>query len=225
MGAARKGVYVPNTELKHFGNGTLNGPDGKPFKTRAGGVMSLEELIKMIYDSCYSRINDDIVESSKKEDTAMKIAIAALKYADYLPYRETDYIFDINKFTDLDGKTGPYLLYSTIRIRSLLNKATKEGIEYHNFNKINNSSDRDVLLTLLQLPIMINRAYESKSLNDIAEYIYKLTSSYNKFYSENKIILEENKDLRESWLVLSNVVYNTNMMLLNIMGIDVPEKM
>jgi arginyl-tRNA synthetase len=223
--AAKKAGYVPNTELKHFGNGTLNGPDGKPFKTRAGGVMSLEELIKMIYDSCYSRINDDIVESSKKEDTAMKIAIAALKYADYLPYRETDYIFDINKFTDLDGKTGPYLLYSTIRIRSLLNKATKEGIEYHNFNKINNSSDRDVLLTLLQLPIMINRAYESKSLNDIAEYIYKLTSSYNKFYSENKIILEENKDLRESWLVLSNVVYNTNMMLLNIMGIDVPEKM
>ena len=223
--AAKKAGYVPNTVLRHLGNGTLNGPDGKPFKTRAGGVMSLDELIKMIYDACYSRINDDIVESSKKEDTAMKIALAALKYADYLPYRETDYIFDINKFTDLDGKTGPYLLYSTIRIKSLLNRAKQDGIEYNKCSSINNGSDRDVVLTLLQLPIVLNRAYESKSLNEVAEYIYKLTSSYNKFYSENKIISEKDNDLRESWLVLSNIVYNTNMILLNTMGIDVPEKM
>ena len=223
--AAKKANYVPNTELRHLGNGTLNGPDGKPFKTRAGGVMSLEELIKMIYDACYSRINDDIVEASKKEDTAMKIALAALKYADYLPYRETDYIFDIAKFTDLDGKTGPYLLYSTIRMRSLLNKASQEGIEYNKFHRIKNNSDKDVLLTLLQLPIVLKRSYESKSLNEIAEYIYKLTSSYNKFYSENRIIAEENNELRESWLVLSNIVYNTNMMLLDTMGINVPEKM
>ena len=223
--AAKKANYVPNTELRHLGNGTLNGPDGKPFKTRAGGVMSLEELIKMIYDACYSRINDDIVEASKKEDTAMKIALAALKYADYLPYRETDYIFDIAKFTDLDGKTGPYLLYSTIRMRSLLNKASQEGIEYNKFHKIKNNSDKDVLLTLLQLPIVLKKSYDSKSLNEIAEYIYKLTSSYNKFYSENRIIAEENNELRESWLVLSNIVYNTNMMLLDTMGINVPEKM
>ena len=223
--AAKKANYVPNTELRHLGNGTLNGPDGKPFKTRAGGVMSLEELIKMIYDACYSRINDDIVEASKKEDTAMKIALAALKYADYLPYRETDYIFDIAKFTDLDGKTGPYLLYSTIRMRSLLNKASQEGIEYNKFHRIKNNSDKDVLLTLLQLPIVLKRSYDSKSLNEIAEYIYKLTSSYNKFYSENRIIAEENNELRESWLVLSNIVYNTNMMLLDTMGINVPEKM
>ncbi len=223
--AANKAGYVPNTELKHLGNGTLNGPDGKPFKTRAGGVMSLEELIKMIYDACYSRINDDIVEPSKKEDTAMKIALAALKYADYLPYRETDYIFDINKFTDLDGKTGPYLLYSTIRIKSLLNKAKEEKVKYEKFTTLSNKTDREVLLTLLQLPIVLKKSYDSKSINEVAEYIYKLTSSYNKFYSENKIITEENKDLRESWLTLSNVVYKTNMLLLNLMGIDCPEKM
>ena len=223
--AAKKAGYVPNTILRHLGNGTLNGPDGKPFKTRAGGVMSLDELIKMIYDACYSRINDDIVEASKKEDTAMKIALAALKYADYLPYRETDYIFDINKFTDLDGKTGPYLLYSTIRIRSLLNKAKNEGIECINFNTIKNNIDKEVLITLLQLPIVLNRSYEAKSINEVAEYIYKLTSVYNKFYSDNRILTEDNKELKESWLVLSKVVYNTNMMLLNMMGIDVPEKM
>ena len=223
--ASRKANFTPNTELKHFPFGTMNGPDGKPFKTRAGGVMGLNDLIEMIYNACYERINDNIVEADKKEDTAMKIALAALKYADYLPYRETDYIFDLNKFTDLDGKTGPYLLYSTIRIRSLLNKAKEEGIEFNEFKLVSDKTDKDVILTLLNLPSYINRSYESKSLNDLAEYIYLLTSNYNKFYQEHRVLVEENPDLKESWLVLSKVVYDTNMMILNIMGIDVPEKM
>lgn len=223
--AAKKAGYVPNTELRHLGNGTLNGPDGKPFKTRAGGVMSLDELIKMIYDECYSRMNDGIVEASKKEETAMKIALAALKYADYLPYRETDYIFDINKFTDLEGKTGPYLLYSTIRIKSLLKKAKEENIQFSEYNTLTNNTDREVLLTLLTLPLILKRSYDSKSVNDIAEYIYKLTSIYNKFYSENKILIEPDANKRSSWLVLSKLVHDTNMMLLDIMGIDCPEKM
>lgn len=223
--AAKKAGYVPNTELRHLGNGTLNGPDGKPFKTRAGGVMSLDELIKMIYDECYSRMNDGIVEASKKEETAMKIALAALKYADYLPYRETDYIFDINKFTDLEGKTGPYLLYSTIRIKSLLKKAKEENIQFSEYNTLTNNTDREVLLTLLTLPLILKRSYDSKSVNDIAEYIYKLTSIYNKFYSENKILIDPDANKRSSWLVLSKLVHDTNMMLLDIMGIDCPEKM
>ena len=223
--AAKKGEFVPNTELKHFAFGTMNGPDGKPFKTRAGGVMSLDELIGMIYDACYKRINDDIVETSKKEETAMTIAIAALKYADYLPYRETDYIFDINKFTDLDGKTGPYLLYSTIRIRSLLNKAKEENIEYKEFKKIFDKTDRDLIIALLNMPTYINKAFESKSLNDIAEYIYVLISTYNKFYQEHRVLTEEDKDLKESWLVLSKVTYDASMLLLDLMGIDVPLKM
>lgn len=223
--AAKKAGYVTNTELRHLGHGTLNGPDGKPFKTRAGGVMSLDELIKMIYNKCYSRMNDNIVEASKKEETAMKIALAALKYADYLPFRETDYIFDINKFTDLEGKTGPYLLYSTIRIKSLLKKAKEENIEYNEFKVLTNNTDREVLLTLITLPLILKRSYDSKSMNDIAEYIYKLTSVYNKFYSENKILIETDSDKRSSWLVLSKLVYDTNMLLLNLMGIDCPEKM
>ena len=223
--AAHKANYVPNTELKHFGFGTMNGPDGKPFKTRAGGVMSLDELINMIYEECYKRINDDIVEASKKEDTAMKIAIAALKYADYLPYRETDYIFDLNKFTDLDGKTGPYLIYSTIRIRSLLNKAKEANESYKEFKKLSGKTDKDLIVTLLNMPLSINKAFESKSLNDIAEYTYLLISNYNKFYQEHRVLTEEDKDLKESWLVLSDIVYRTSMMLLDLMGINVPEKM
>ena len=223
--AYKSSIANESLKLGWYGFGTMNGSDGKPFKTRAGGVMTLDELIGDVKTECRKRLNENIVEEEKRDDTAEKIALAALKYADLLPFRATDFIFDPAKFTDLDGKTGPYLLYSTIRIRSLLNKAKQEGIEYNKFSIVNNSSDKEVALTLLQLPNILNRAYEAKSLNEIAEYIYKLTSVYNKFYSENKIIVEENNELRESWLVLSKAVYDTNMMLLDLMGIDVPEKM
>lgn len=223
--AAKKAQIVTKTKLGFYGFGTMNGKDGKPFKTRNGGVMSLEELISLITEECYKRINDNIVEEENKKETAEIIALAALKYADLLPYRETDYIFDQTKFSDLEGKTGPYLLYSTIRIKSLLNKAKEKNINFNKFNIINSKTEKELLITLLNMPTVIDRAYDTKSLNEIAEYIYKLTSIYNKFYSENKILTEENNDLRESWLTLSKVVYNTNMILLNTMGINCPEKM
>ena len=222
--AAHKSGIAKDTKLNFYGFGTINGLDGKPFKTRDGGVMPLNELIKLIYDESYKRINDDIVEASKKEDTAMKIALAALKYADLIPFRETDYIFDVNKFTSLDGKTGPYLLYSTIRIRSLLNKAKESGISYESFKKMN-SSIRDTVITLFSLPNVLLNAYNDKSLNEVAEYIYKLNSVYNGFYADNRVLSLEDKDLQESYLYLSKVVYDTNIMLLDLMGIDCPEKM
>lgn len=223
--AARKSGIVKDVKLGFYGFGTMNGKDGKPFKTRTGGVMPLEELIKLVKDECYRRINDNIVEEENKDRISEEIAIAALKYADLLPFRETDYIFDESKFVDLDGKTGPYLLYSTIRIKSLLKKAKEENIKYEKFSKINSKTEKEVILNLLNMPKIISRAYDEKSLNEVAEYIYKLTSSYNKFYSENKILTEKDNDLRESWLVLSEVVYNSNMLLLDLMGIKCPEKM
>ncbi len=223
--AVKAGIVYEDTKLFFNGFGTMNGKDGKPFKTRAGGVMPLDELIDLIKEETSKRLNTEIVEEDKREETSEQLAIAALKYADLLPFRTTDYIFDPQKFSDLDGKTGPYLLYSTIRINSLLKKAKQEKIDYKSFKAINGESDREVILTLLTLPNVLDRAYNSKSISEIADYIYKLTSAYNKFYSENKIITEENADLRESWLVLSKVVYDTNMLLLNIMGIKCPEKM
>lgn len=223
--AVKAGIVDEDTKLFFNGFGTMNGKDGKPFKTRAGGVMPLDELIDLIKEETSKRLNTEIVEEDKREETSEQLAIAALKYADLLPFRTTDYIFDPQKFSDLDGKTGPYLLYSTIRMNSLLKKAKQEKIDYKDFKAIKGESDREVILTLLTLPNVLDRAYNSKSISEIADYIYKLTSAYNKFYSENKIITEENADLRESWLVLSKVVYNTNMLLLNIMGIKCPEKM
>ena len=223
--AYKSGIVNENTKLGFYGFGTMNGPDGKPYKTRSGEVMPLNDLIDLVKAECLKRLNTNIVEEEKRDEVAFQIAIAALKYADLLPFRATDYVFDPSKFSDLEGKTGPYLLYSTIRMKSLLNKAKEANIEYNRYKAIKNDTDREVLLNLLMLPTVLQKSYDSKSLNDVAEYIYKLTSAYNKFYSENKILTEEDDDLRASWLILSKVVWDANMLLLNIMGINCPEKM
>ena len=218
----KTGLVKPELEFKHLGFGTMNGPDGKPFKTRDGGVMDLKSLIDLILVETTARLNPNITDENERKEIAEKIAIAALKYADFLPFRTTDYIFEPSKFSDLEGKTGPYLLYSTIRMKSLLNKAEQKDVKV---NVLENKTDRDIAITLLNLPEVIDKAYEVKSLNDIADYLYKLTSVYNKFYAENRILTEENQDKKESWLTLTKIVKQTNEMLLDILGIEVPEKM
>lgn len=222
--SARKAHLVDEDQkLDWFGFGTMNGSDGKPFKTRDGGVMSLKGLIDLVNEETLKRINKDTVSEEEKDKVARTVAIATLKYADFIPYRGTDYIFELEKFADLEGKTGPYLLYSTIRMKSLLAKAKE--LTQDTSKVVSTKTEKDIVLTILNLPNILNKALDSKSLNDIAEYVYKLTSLYNKFYSENKIITEEDLEKRESWLVLTNIVYNINMMLLDVLGIPVPEKM
>ena len=222
--AARKAQLVRDeVSLEHIGFGTMNGKDGKPFKTRDGGVMSLKGLIELVKEETLRRINPETVAEEEKESVATDVAIAALKYADFLPYRETDYVFEVEKFADLEGKTGPYLLYSTIRMKSLLRKA--EEIHATEVKVLKGETEKNIALTLLELPTTLNKALESRTLNDIAEYIYNLTSLYNKFYAENKILTEENKEQQESWLVLTEIVYKVNTLLLDILGMKVPEKM
>ena len=217
-------IVKEETILEFIGFGTMNGADGKPFKTRDGGVMNLLQLIELVKEETTARINKNIVEEVKVEETAEKIAISALKYADFLPYRTTDYVFEPSKFADLEGKTGPYLLYSTIRMNSLLNKETAK-ISINNITTLKNETDRELIILLFNLPIVLKNSYTSKSLNDIAEYVYKLVSLYNKFYSENKILSEENQELKKSWLALTKVVYETTNLLLDILALPVPEKM
>ena len=222
--AARKANLVSdNVKLEYIGFGTMNGKDGKPFKTRDGGVMSLKSLIDEVKKETEKRINKDIVAEENIEETVDNIAISTLKYADLIPFRTTDYIFDPEKFSEVEGKTGPYLLYSTVRMASLLNKAKDE--KQTTYKKVKNKTDRDIILTLLELPNVLTRSFEMKSLNEIADYLYDLTSKYNKFYSENKVLTEEDEDLKESWLVLTNTVYKANLLLLDTLGLKVPEKM
>ena len=208
--------------LEHVNFGTMNGKDGKPFKTRDGGVMTLKNLIKLVKEETLKRITNESIKEEEKEKVALDVAIASLKYADLLPYRATDYVFELEKFADLDGKTGSYLLYSTIRMKSLLSKAQK--ISYSKANQISGETEKNIILSLLELTTVLNNSLDSKSLNEIADYLYVITSQYNKFYSENRVLTEENKELQETWLVLTKVVYEVNTMLLDILGIKVPEK-
>lgn len=222
--AARKVKLIEDrVVLEHIGFGTMNGKGGKPFKTRDGGVMSLKGLIALVEEETRKKINPDTVEEDMREEVAKTVAIAALKYADLLPFRGTDYIFEPEKFADLEGKTGPYLLYSTIRMKSLLTKG--ENLEIGKITKFKTETEKDIALTVLRLPTILNKALDSRSLNDITEYIYKLTSLYNKFYAENKILTEEDKELQKSWLTLTKIVYDINMTLLDVLAIKVPEKM
>lgn len=222
--AARKVKLIEDkVVLEHIGFGTMNGKDGKPFKTRDGGVMSLKGLIALVEEETRKKINPATVSEEMKEEVAKTVAIAALKYADLLPFRGTDYIFEPEKFADLEGKTGPYLLYSTIRMKSLLTKG--ENLEKGKITKFKSETEKDIALTILRLPTILNKALDSRSLNDITEYIYKLTSLYNKFYAENKILTEEDKELQKSWLTLTKIVYDINMTLLDVLAIKVPEKM
>ena len=219
--AKKSGLVNENVGLYFLGFGTMNGSDGKPFKTRDGGVMSLKSLIELVKSETIKKINDNITD---KESLAKDLAIATIKYADLLPNRSTDYIFDPIKFSDLNGKTAPYLLYSTVRMKSLLNKSLEEKIGYKKYNILKTDLERNVILNLLEVPKVLENSLNSKSLNEIAEYLYKLTNNYNNFYASNKVLIEKDTKVRESWLVLTELVYKTNKMLLNILGITVPDK-
>ena len=222
--ARRAEIVNPDTELKFFGFGSMNGKDGKPFKTRDGGVMSLHELIRMVKEITRSKISVDLVAEENREKTSEQIAIAALKYADLLPDRSKDFIFDVDKFADLDWKTGPYILYSTVRINSLLEKA---NIDKELKLKLipDDETFKDVLKLVLELPTILTKAYNDISLSSITDYIYRLTSSYNHFYATNHIISCEDEAIKETYLALSKLIYNINTMILDILAIEVPEKM
>lgn len=221
--AYKSNIVKPDKNLIFAGFGTMNGSDGKPFKTRDGGVMRLNDLLALVKEESLKRLNENINEN--REEIAEKIAMSAVKFADLLPNRESDYIFDIEKFCDLDGKTGPYILYSTIRMKSLLNKAKEANIDYKKIHVIANEFDRDVILNLNNFDSVLSKAFNAKSLNDITEYLYKLTTSYNRFYTENIILKEQDILKKESWLYLTKIVYEVNNILLNILAIEVPEKM
>jgi len=223
--AAQKSHIVnENTKLEFIPFGTMNGNDGKPFKTRDGGVMTLESLLELAESECEKKILPNITGEERKK-IAEQVSIAAVKYADLIPFRLTDYNFDPVKFSDLQGKTGPYLLYSTIRMKSLLKKAKEANIKYTKCTTIAGKYDREVIICLLELRKVLMKSLHVKSLNDITDYLYRITNIYNNFYSNNHVLTNTDVYLQESWLTITKVVYDNNLKLLNILGIDVPERM
>ena len=216
-------IAPSNVKLKFLGFGTMNGTDGRPFKTRDGGVMTLFNLIDLIKESTAKQMNEEI-EAKEREQIIEDISIANLKYADLLSNRSTDYVFDPQKFSDTNGKTGVYILYSTIRIRSLLKKATLAGEKSNTFSKIAENETREIILKLLELPNTLNKSFSNKSLSEITDYLYHLTNLYNSLYANYRILTNPDAELKESYLYLSKIVLMVNETLLNILGISIPNK-
>ncbi|MBQ2409320.1 MAG: arginine--tRNA ligase, partial [Bacilli bacterium] len=220
-GSYISGLVPETTLLAHYGFGTINGKDGKPYKTRDGGVMELGTLIELIRDEVESKIKAEIT-GEEREKIADKLAIATLKYTDLLPYRRTDYIFDPVKFSSLEGKTGPYLLYSAVRMKSLLNKVDSDNVT---LKVVANDDVRDILVKIVELSKVLKKAYEERAVNYIADYLYELASLFNKFYNNNNIINEQNEEVKESYIALVKQVYGIVHKLLDVLAIEEVEKM
>ena len=209
-----------DVKLAHYWFGTMNGSDGKPFKTRDGGVMSLDMLVDQVKEKLLAKL-DKYTEEEKK-NIADVLTVATIKYADLLPYRTTDFIFDIDKITSFEGKTGPYVLYTMVRIKSILDKV---NIDNPSIKSIYSETERNIYIKLLELAKTLTKAYNEKTLSYICEYLFDLCSLVNKFYGECNIINEKDMSKKESYVALLNLLYNTGNMLLNILAIEIPDKM
>ena len=163
-------IVSDDTKLSFFGFGTMNGPDGKPFKTRDGGALSLKSLLKEVKEEVTAH-SHNLENESNKEEIIEQIAVAAIKYADLLSNRTTDYIFDPKKFVDVEGKTGPYLLYTTIRMKSLLKKAKENNLNYEKYTSITNEVEKELITLLLNKNKILHKAYDTKELNVISDYL------------------------------------------------------
>lgn len=216
-------IVKPSTELIHLGFGTINGPDGKPFKTRDGNIMTLTAFIELIKKETIKLIKDNIPDSEKPQ-LAENLAIAAIKYADLLPNRTSDYIFDPVKFSDLNGKTGPYLLYNTVRMKSLLEKCKENNLNPSKYLKIYNEEERNIILNIIKIKNIIKDSYESNSVSELADFVYKLINSFNAFYNAHEVLSEKDEQKKESYVTLINLVYEITKTLINILGLKIPDK-
>ena len=221
--AYKSGLVDKDFVFRFIGVGTMNGKDGKPFKTRDGGVMKLESLLNEIKEETSKYVKDnEAMSAEEQKDVSDKVAVAALKYADLIPNVEKDYIFDLDKFCSLEGKTGPYILYSAVRMKSLLAKAGETNYVMHD---IYSQTEKELITKVLEMPIRIDKAYRNKTLSEITEYIYELDSLFNKFYGENRILTEEDEAKKQTWLFLTDVVYKVNKLLLDVLAISIPDRM
>lgn len=228
---ARKTHLIDDkTKLIFLGFGTVNGKDGKPYKTRDGGVMRLENLIKEVTHKVYEKVSTN--KSIKYEEgmaIASKIGIAALKYGDLSNQISKDYIFDLDRFTDFEGNTGPYILYTVVRIGSILSKY-REGGQDNLESKIevsvpSSKSERDLMLKLTRFNEIIEASFINYAPHRICQYIYEVSNSFNHFYHEHNILKEQDKNKQVAWINLITLTQAILTVSLELLGIEVPEKM
>ncbi len=225
--AATQAGYAAEGQLEHIGFGTMNGTDGKPFKTREGGVLKLNDMIEMTREKARERLREaglgENLDAEAFEDIAGKVAVAALKFADLQNFRGTSYVFDLDRFTSFEGKTGPYLLYQAVRVKSILRRAEAEGAVGGEV-VVNEPAERDLVLTLDAFDAALTEAYDKKAPNALAEHAYRLSQAFSKFYAACPILQAE-PTLRASRLTLAATALRQLEQALDLLGISVPERM
>ena len=227
--ARKTGIIRPETELRHIGFGTMNGKDGKPFKTRAGGVMRLQTLIEDINTEMLGKIksNEEIPEEEAR-DTAAKVALAALKYGDLSNQASKDYVFDLERFTSFEGDTGPYILYTIVRIKSILAKYADQGGEAVSASDMLPAAgklEKSLMFDLAGFSAMMDGAYQDLAPHRICAYIYQLSNDFNSFYHATRILTEEDAARKKSWIALLELTEQVLLTCIHVLGFDSPERM
>jgi arginyl-tRNA synthetase len=227
--AHKTGVAPAAVELEHVGFGTMSGKDGKPFGSRSGAKLRLRWLIDMVIEKAYERLEEidaaQAYEASEKAEIARMVGIATLKYADLMNHRAIDYVFDLDRFSSFEGRTGPYLLYTAVRIKSLLRKAAAEGMAVGPLLAPVDAVERELLLKLAELPDIVNLAFTQRAPNHLCEYAYTLAAAFNRFYHQHHILTEADIARRSSWLALCSGTVDVLEHALDLLGIEVPERM
>ena len=226
--ARKTGLVKEDTRLSFLGLGTMNGKDGKPFKTIAGGVMRLENLIADIDEEMFTKIVENrSVRDKDARDTAKIVGLAAIKYGDLSNQATKDYIFDVDRFTSFEGNTGPYILYTIVRIKSILNRYVEAGgnLEAGEILPASNGSEKNLMLQLSGFGSMIESAFEEKAPHKICAYIYEVSNAFNSFYHETKILSEENQAQKESYIRLLQLTKRVLETSIDLLGFEAPDKM
>ncbi len=232
--ARKTGIVKPETELKFLGFGTMNGKDGKPFKTREGGVMRLEHLISGINEEMLTKIKENQkakenlgISEEEAENTAKMVALAATKYGDLSNQASKDYIFDIDRFTSFEGNTGPYILYTIVRIKSILNKYHALGKDESGatIEAAHSKSEKDLMLELSKFNAVMENAFEETAPHKICSYIYDLANAFNSFYHGTKIMSEENETVQKSYIRLLELTKSVLETCIDVLGFSAPERM
>ncbi|MBA3810990.1 MAG: arginine--tRNA ligase, partial [Caulobacteraceae bacterium] len=226
--AAYLAGYARQGALEHIGFGTMNGPDGKPFKTREGGVLKLRDLIDMALEKARERLHaarlGDALSAAAFDDTALKVGVAALKFADLVNFRGTSYVFDLDRFSSFEGKTGPYLLYQAVRVKSLMRKAHAEGAAGGDIEVVE-PAERDLVLLLDAFDHTLTEAYAKRAPNLVADHAFRLAQAFARFYGSCPILAAPLPATRASRLSLAAVTLRQLELALDVLGIPVPERM
>ena len=224
----KTGIVPEETHLRFLGFGTMNGKDGKPFKTREGGVMRLENLIAEIEEEMYKKIaeNRTVAEDEAKE-TAKIVGMSAIKYGDLSNQASKDYVFDVDRFTSFEGNTGPYILYTIVRIKSILNKYQAQGksLEGLVIESAHNESEKALMLEVAKYNEVMETAYEELAPHKVCAYIYDVANAFNRFYHETKILSEENEARQKSYLALLILAKKVLEACIDVLGFEAPERM